>query len=311
MENESARHHYIPRFYINTFCGPKGNVFINDKTDSRNYENIKSKYPKSIFYEWNRNTYEVEGEDSTVIEKIYADIENTIAPYLDRLVNSTGSGHVDVMDVEILRNLIYLGYLTKWRVPMNDDFVDQLNSTVSFDDLNIFARTESEIFSLNDAWPSSIAPEIKRLLFPTILFNYKDDYAKVFKNTFIISFQEPLFLTDNPFVELTIDKEKDFPSFIFPLSSYLLLVHCEFIDKTGFADFISKCSHEEAYLKYLYNCIQITLMWHAQKYIGCESKEHLKYYLSVVSEISDGIEERKGSPLFVAFTALANFKTFR
>ena len=311
MENQSARHHYIPRFYINNFCTPKGNIFINDKDDSRNYLNVSSKYPKSVFYEWNSNTFEVDGVDTTVIEKIYRDIENKIAPYLNGLVNSTGNEDIGVMNVETLRNLIYLGYLTKWRVPVNNDFVDELTSEVSFDDLNIFAKTENEIFSLNEAWPSSISPGIKRLLFPTLLFNHKDDYSKVFKNTFVISFQEPLFLTDNPFVEFTIDKEKDFPSFIFPLSSYLLLVHCDFIDKMEFADFISKCSHGEGYLRYLYNCIQITLMWHAQKNIGCESKEHLKYYLSVASEISDGIEERKGSPPFVAFTALANFKTFR
>ena len=55
------------------------------------------------------------------------------------------------------------------------DYVTRLKSLISFDDLNIFARIESEIFSLNDAWPSSIAHSIKRTLFPTLLFSRKED----------------------------------------------------------------------------------------------------------------------------------------
>jgi hypothetical protein len=311
MENKSKRHHYIPRFYIKNFCNTKGSIYINDKDDSSNYNNISVKYPKKIFFEWNRNTFEVNGEKSTVIENIYGDIEDKIAPHLESLVNSNGSGgYTQVIDVVILRNLIYLGYLTKWRLPINDDYVNQINSEVTFDDLNIFARIETDIFSLNNAWPETIASELKRLLFPTLLFNRKEDYSKVFKNTFIISFPEPLFITDNPFVELTIDKEKEFPSFIFPLSSNLLLVYCDFIDKKEFVDILSKSDSYDKYLKYLYNCVQITLMWHGLKYIGCEDKDYLEYYLSVVSELSDKISEKGGNAPFIAFTALSNFKDF-
>jgi hypothetical protein len=310
MENDSKRHHYIPRFYIKKFCNSNGNIYVNDKSDSSNYDNITSKVPKKIFFEWNRNTFEVDGEESTVIEKIYGDIEDKIAPYLDSLVNSTGVGDVQTIDVEVLRNLIYLGYLTKWRVPKNDDYVDKLNSSLSFDDLNFFAKIKTSIFSLNDAWPISIVPEIKRLLFPTLLFSRKEEYSKVFRNTFIISFPQPLFITDNPFVEFSLDTEKEFQSFIFPLSSNLLLVYCDFIQKMEFVDFLSNNDSSGKYIEYLYTCVQVTLMWHSLKYIGCEYKEQLKHYLSVVSDFSDKVEERGGSAPFLAFTALANFKTF-
>jgi hypothetical protein len=310
MEKESERHHYIPCFYIKNFCNSKGIVFINNKQDSRDYDNITAKVPKKVFFEWNRNTFEVNDTKTTVIEKIYRDIEDKIAPHLSILVNSRGSGNIQIIDVDLLRNLIYLGYLTKWRVPINDKFVNKLNSYVSFDDLNIFAKIENDIFSLNDVLASSVVPEIKRLIFPTLLFRNTEEYAKVFKNTFIISFEEPLFLTDNPFVELLIeDEDKEFPSFIFPLSSNLLLVYCDFIDKIEFIDFIAK-DRSEKYLKYLYNSIQITLMWHGLKYIGCEDKDYLQYYLSVVSDVNEEIEKTGGNPVFVAFSAFANFKMF-
>lgn len=310
MSENSKRHHYIPRFYINNFCDKSGNIFVNDKLDSRNYDNISLKVPKTIFFEWNRNTFDINGQKSIVIEKIYGDIEDKIAPHLDKLVKSEGNGSVQITDVEVLRNLIFLGYLTKWRVPSSDSYVRELNSTVSFDDLNFFAKTESEIFSINGAWPPSIEPEIKRLIFPTLLFNNPQEYAKLFKNTFIISFPEPLFITDNPFVEFLTTERKDFPSFIFPLSSNLLLVYCDYIDKAEFAHFVSNSTRYHEYLKLLYNSILITLMWHANKYIGCEDKDYLKYYLSVVSDVSDKIEAKGFHPPSAAFTTLANFKEF-
>ena len=310
MNNKSERHHYIPRFYIKNFCDSKGKIYINDKEDSSNYNNIKIEYPKKIFFKWNRNTFEVNGEESTVIENIYRDIENSIAPYLESLVNSRGSGFSQVIDVVILRNLIYLGYLTKWRVPVNDSYVDQLNSKVTFDDLNIFASIKDKIYSLNSVFSDTIVLEIKRFFFPTLLFNNKKEYSKVFRNTFIISFPEPLFITDNPFVELLTKKEKEFPSFIFPLSSNLLLVYCDFIEKNEFVEFLAKCSSYDRYLEYLYNCVQISLMWHGLKYIGCENKDHLKHFLSVVTDISDKIDKKGVNPAFIAFTALSKFKDF-
>lgn len=90
----------------------------------------------------------------------------------------------------------------------------------------------------------------------------------------------------------------------------MLLVHCDFIEKAEFADFVIKSDSYEKYQKYLYNCVQITLMWHALQYIGCESREHLEYYLSVVSDVSDEIDAKGGSAPFIAFTALSNYKTF-
>ena len=51
-------------------------------------------------------------------------------------------------------------------------------------------------------------------------------------------------------------------------------------------------------------------MWHGLKYIGCEDKDYLEYYLSVVSELSDKINEKGGNAPFIAFTALSNFKEF-
>jgi len=312
MNKESSRHHYLPVFYIKNFCNSNGEIFINDKLNDKNYGNISRKVPKKIFFEWDGNTYNINGVDSTIVETLYGYLEDKIAPFLEKLNNlpETESA-INKIDVETLRNLIFLGYLTKWRIPSNDEYVKKLDSEISFDDLNIFVKEGDSLFSLNSLVYSEISPEIKRMFFSARLFKDSNSYSNVFKNTFIIYFPQPLFINDNPFIELQIDSEKEYPSFIFPLSSNHLLVHCDFINKYEFIDFFKDEDEKYyRYLNYLYNCVLITIMWHGKKYIGCENREPLSHMLSVVNEVSDKIEEKGVSAPYMAFNALRNFRTF-
>lgn len=89
------------------------------------------------------------------------------------------------ISVETLRYLIFLGYLTKWRLPIYDDFVEDVDSKISFDDLNIFLGDDNILMSLDNLVYSELSPEIKRLLFSINLFRDKDSYNKVFKRSFI------------------------------------------------------------------------------------------------------------------------------
>src|SRR5690606_17534587 len=131
------------------FCNLKGEIFINDKLNDKNYDNISRKVPKKIFFEWDGNTYNINGVDSTIIETLYSYLEGKIAPFLEKLNNlSETESAINKIDVETLRNLIFLGYLTKWRIPSNDEYVKKLDSEISFDDLDIFVKEGDSLFSL-------------------------------------------------------------------------------------------------------------------------------------------------------------------
>jgi hypothetical protein len=312
MENKSSRHHYIPVFFIKRFCNSEGKLFVNDKSNENNYDNISIKVPKSLFFEWDRNTFDINNGDKNIIEKFYSSLESKISPIYDNLYNlSETNSLTNNITVETLRYLIFLGYLTKWRLPIYDDFVEDIDSKISFDDLNVFLGDDNILMSLDNLVHSELSPEIKRLLFSINLFRDKDSYNKVFKRSFIIHIPFPIFLTDNPFVELDIDKDKEYPSFIFPLSSNYLLVSCDYIDKAEFINFASKDEEKyKRYVEHLYKCLQVTLMWQANKFIGCEDKECLVHWLSEVTELSDNLEKVNAFPPLLVFTALNDYKDF-
>lgn len=70
-------------------------------------------------------------------------------------------------------------------MPIYDDFVEDVDSKISFDDLNIFLGDDNILMSLDNLVYSELSPEIKRLLFSINLFRDKDSYNKVFKRSFI------------------------------------------------------------------------------------------------------------------------------
>ncbi|MBA0882460.1 DUF4238 domain-containing protein [Flavobacterium undicola] len=309
MSSESKKHHYIPVFYIKNFCNEKGQIFVNDKSNEKDYENIKIKYPKNIFFEWNRNNFEFDGEKNDAIEKMYGILDNDLVKTIKKVIDDEalpGRG----LKVETLRKLIFLGYLIKWRVPKNDPLVNDLKKEITFEDFNLFGTIDQELISVDDLLSDEISQEYKRILFSGALFSNSEKYAKVFKNTFLISFQKPLFATDNPFVELKYsDDNNDYPSFIFPITSNLLLVHCDFIDKKDFGAALVSNEKYDWFIDVLYNSVQITLMWHADKYIGNEDRAVLDYYLKNVMDMSEKLDAANVNSVFYAFYILRNYKT--
>ena len=120
-----------------------------------------------------------------------------------------------------------------------------------------------------------------------------------------------MLLIDNPFVEFDVDKSREYPSFIFPLTSNYLLVSCDYIDKNEFVTFASRNKEKyDKYIEHLYKCVQVTLMWQAKKFIGCEDRKCLAHWLSEISELSEKLEKKDAFPPLLAFTALNDFKNY-
>ncbi|MEO0683892.1 MAG: DUF4238 domain-containing protein [Cyanobacteria bacterium J06649_11] len=135
---KSSRHHYLPKFYIKGFVNSRGKVFVYDKID-RAIKKVEFS-PKQVFYEWNRNTLEINGEKDDFLEGLYGSLESAISPSYNRIAKQTGK--IDY-DPEDLFHLFLLISLTFWRSPINDSMVEDFVELIPNDKLfiKIFDKT--------------------------------------------------------------------------------------------------------------------------------------------------------------------------
>ncbi|MFK7775178.1 MAG: DUF4238 domain-containing protein, partial [Saprospiraceae bacterium] len=56
----SWRHHYLPKFYIKNFFKEEKEIWVFDKNDNQIKKRTKS--PKTIFFEKDRNILELNGQ---------------------------------------------------------------------------------------------------------------------------------------------------------------------------------------------------------------------------------------------------------
>lgn len=309
MEELSKRHHYLPQFYIKKFCDADGSIYINDKNNKKNYDNVSKKFPRAIFFELERNTYVINEKQTDVVEKLYGYLEDKIAPHLELLKDNCENG-IDTMTVEMLRYLIFFGYLTKWRIPKNDEKALEINQQVSFEELNIGAKINDFTIALEDLTTEEISRELKRFLLAGSIFSDTEMYKEVFKNCFILYFPYPLLVTDNPFVELPYKNVNEIPSFIFPLTSNLLLVSTSGVDKHEISKVLKNEKIGAQFIELLYRSVQITLMWYAKKFVGCQDRDYLKSFVSQVESYSNNLQKMNRNPAHIAFTVFKNYKGF-
>lgn len=123
----SKRHHYIPEFYIKGFTGEDGLLAVYNKEKKRIEVNRKS--PKQVFFEWNRNTFKINGEDNDIVEKLYRFGENRFSTIYRNLIEKHEPIELKLYD---LCNLIHFISEIHWRVPKQDneslDYIRTLNS---------------------------------------------------------------------------------------------------------------------------------------------------------------------------------------
>lgn len=113
--NLSQRHHYLPEVYLKGFTDQDGKLAVYD---IRKKELRKERFsPKQVFFEWYRNTFELNSEKTDFLELSYRNIDQNVAPTLKKLQST--SSDVELSSYEIL-NLIFFQAMTYWRVPSTD-----------------------------------------------------------------------------------------------------------------------------------------------------------------------------------------------
>ena len=124
LQKRSSRHHYIPRFLIEGFTNDEGLLYVFDKKKNKILKTPQA--PKGIFYERDRNTFELkQGQESSILEDtLYARIDNDASKIIKYFQNE----NLTKIDFTIENTAQFLFFLIAlfWRIPYTDFTVEDL-----------------------------------------------------------------------------------------------------------------------------------------------------------------------------------------
>lgn len=258
---QSSRHHYIPRFLIKNFADDKNLLWVYNKEQKRILKTQQS--PKAIFFEWDRNLFDVNGKLGDNIEKMYGEVDNLLAKTLENILTTHN------MNGRELTLMIYLVSLMKWRIPKVDANARELVKNLVIENLGInirlvdpMAKVDSE--ALNRINQMDIVNETKRLLLSVQPLLNNEVLDEIHGNCFITSYDKfPGLLGDCPIIEKANTDFKMLGDFIFPLSTTETLI-C----KRGAQRYISN--------PLFYIQKDLTIFHLSEKYVACKDRSHLE-----------------------------------
>ena len=256
----SSRHHYIPRFLINNFSDSDNKLWVYNKVERRILKSKQSS--KSIFFEWGRNTFPVNGEPGDNIEKMYADVDELLSKTLEKILSTqTMTGREQTL-------VIFLVSLMKWRIPKADDKFYDLVKDLPIENLGLAIRPIDKNATVDQEAMSSIQEmeiviQMKRLLLSIQPIISEENLDEIHKNCFLVNYDEyPALLGDCPLIEAPNPSFETLEDFIFPIST-----HDTFICKRGAQKYIS---HHLFYIQK-----DLTIFHLSTKYVACSSREQL------------------------------------
>lgn len=266
----SRRHHYIPRFLIDNFADIDNKVWVYNKEKGEILKNKQSS--KSIFFEMDRNNFDVNGKTSDNIELMYSEVDNLLSKNLDKVLSTYA------MTGRELTLLILLVTLTKWRIPASDEKFIKNYKDILIEQLGLKIRPVDKGMKANEEdikriKEMEIVKEVNRLLLSIQPLIREDNLDEIHKNCFIVSDDEfPSLLGDVPIIENPNNSYETLEDFIFPLSSNETLI-C----KRGAEKYVSQ--------KIFHIQKDLTTFHLANKYVICKSKEQLLKIADIYSTL--------------------------
>lgn len=127
---QSKRHHYIPELIIKGFAGEDNKLAVYNLTKKK-IEPLR-KSPKQVFYEWNRNTFDINGKKTDFVEGLYNVAESNFSPVYKKIVKQSGPISLDPED--LLHLILFLG-IVYWRVPDRDKTMQDFMKNATNKDL--------------------------------------------------------------------------------------------------------------------------------------------------------------------------------
>ncbi|TGE13867.1 DUF4238 domain-containing protein [Hymenobacter elongatus] len=262
----SKKHHYIPQFYLRGFTDTNGGFTIYDKVRNE----FRKSRPENEFYEKFRNTTNLGGEKSVMVEDMYSHIESTFATTLSAIEKSN---HTEpVLTSDIMVGLKFLVETMRWRNPALDAVYESIVQRLSIKDfgLQFKGATDKQAVEINKRIMDE--PDARKMLRPLMgslsinsMANANYDTSK-----WHILYQEGGFPITGDFPIIFNPKsihDRINEEFIFPLSAQRTAVFADIklmkqlpdvfsIDKDLAIIHLAKrfvcCKHDE-YLKFMIN----------------------------------------------------------
>lgn len=227
--NISKRHHYIPQFFIKGFAGEDGKLAVFNKESGELDQSRKS--PKQIFYEWNRNTFDINGEETDFVEKIYQFGESKFSETYKRITANQES--IELLPYEILHLMYFIAEI-HWRVPNQDiEFVNYIkqitpeNLSLKITNKNTGENVSQELFSRIKNEPAFIETSKMVRAMENFIGVEKNETINNWKLYYAPSNNPQLnILSDNPVIIKQNDNSNILKSeLIFPLSKGKTIYH--------------------------------------------------------------------------------------
>jgi hypothetical protein len=231
--------------------------------------------PKAIFFEWERNLFDVNGTPGDNIEKMYADVDDMLSKTLDKILATRS------MTGRELTWMIFLVGLMKWRIPKVDTLFKELVKDVPIVDLGlkiapVDPKVKVDPETVRRIENMDIVKETKRLLLAVQPLIKEEVLNEIHKNCFIVSNDQfPGLLGDCPIIESPNEGFDVLENFIFPLGTNDTLI-CK---RGGNKDISNR-------LFYIHK--DLTIFHLSEKYVACKDRSHLEnvanLYANLVNE---------------------------
>lgn len=262
----SRRHHYLPQFYLKGFSNQEGKFAVFDKKRKV----LKNGYysPKSHFFEKDRNTFTIEGEETDFLENLYSDYDNRLSDLFEKFQRDDEES--DILNPYNIQELKLFIAMMFWRVPESDQLVDTFFESFSFDELGI---------KLEDQDGNSAPDSVKQKMFEDPNFRQACRFLILPLNTFQITLQDSdinnwkYYYTESDFHHLCGDQPIVFKNpkslFIFEDDLFLPLTKNKFLVYTK-KEKVKELPPEFALLR------DILIFGQSRKYVCSSSRDYLK-----------------------------------
>lgn len=219
----SKRHHYIPQFLIKRFAAEDGKLFLYNKETGRFAKERQSS--KSVFFEMNRNTIELDGIPYDYLEQLYASMDTKFADAVKDLIDNRS------MSVENIASMLILVSSLKWRLPSNDQDFESATDALPYEKLPLEIKVKKDDGSdhskaIEHIVNSELFKQSKRMIFPFLPFYEGKEISpekmmKAFHNSYVNYHNNyTSILGDCPLIEDATSSVTNYGNFILPISSH-------------------------------------------------------------------------------------------
>lgn len=270
INRDSERHHYLPEFFLKEFTNNAGFLFVYDK--EKKLILPKKKSPKSIFFEWKRNTTRLGDKEFVWIEEIYKRMDSDFSQNYKKILEFNYSQLSEKEEISKILDILMVVNFIRWRVPARDSITQNIYEKYKIGDLSMKITNKSGDLVKNLEFEEFIKSQdvFKKGQSSMLIFEPWYHFEKL-KNTcenvkLFTQDNYDTLICDNPYIEEIIsDDVQSFSEFLFPLSKKHLAIYVE--------DFNNKPL--DSTFCYLF---ELAKFHQAQKYVASSNREILEFY---------------------------------